>query len=45
MIRLSRKEIIEELMRQGVHGLSRIKLECCQFEHHWEERMAHWHSE
>ena len=26
MIKLSRREIIEELIRQGVYGLSRIKL-------------------
>jgi hypothetical protein len=41
MFRLSRREIIEELMRQGVHGFSKIKFECRRFEHYWEERMAH----
>jgi hypothetical protein len=41
MIKLSRREIIEELMRQGVHGLSRIKNECRRFEIYWEERVAH----
>ncbi len=40
MIKLSRREIIEELMRQGVHGLSRMKFECRRFESYWEERMA-----
>jgi hypothetical protein len=40
MIRLSRREIIEELVRQGIHGLSRIKSECRRFEHYWKERMA-----
>ena len=40
MIKLSRREIIEELMRQGVHGLSRMKSECRRFESYWEERMA-----
>jgi hypothetical protein len=40
MIKLSRKEIIEELVRQGIHGLSRIKFECRRFEHYWEDRMA-----
>jgi hypothetical protein len=38
MIRLSRKEIIEELIRQGLHGLSRIKAECHRFERYWETR-------
>jgi hypothetical protein len=38
---LSRREIIEELMRQGVRGLSRIKIECCRFESYWENRMGH----
>jgi hypothetical protein len=41
MIKLSRREIIEELKRQGVHGLSKIKIECRRFESYWEERMAH----
>jgi hypothetical protein len=41
MFRLSRREIIEELIRQGVNGLSRIKSECRRFESYWEERMAH----
>jgi hypothetical protein len=40
MIRLSRKEIIEELVRQGVYGLSRIKFECRRFERYWETRVA-----
>lgn len=40
MIRLSRKEIIEELVRQGIHGLSRINSECRSFERYWEDRMA-----
>ena len=41
MIKLSCREIIEELMRRGVYGLSRIKFECRRFESYWEERMAH----
>ena len=40
MFRWSRREIIEELMRQGVHGLSRIKLECRWVGHFWEVRMS-----
>jgi hypothetical protein len=45
MFRLSRREIIEELMRQGVHGSSRIISECRRFERYWEARMAHRHAE
>lgn len=40
MIRLSRKEILEELVRQGVHGLARMKSECRRFERYWELRVA-----
>jgi hypothetical protein len=35
---LSRREIIEELMRQGLNSLSRIKSECRRFEEFWEAR-------
>ncbi len=40
MFKLSRREIIEGLMRQGVYGLSRIKSECRRFERYWEDRIA-----
>jgi hypothetical protein len=36
---LSRREIIEELKRQGVQGLSRIKSECRRFERYWLARV------
>lgn len=38
--RLSRREIIEELVRLGVRGLWRIKTEYRSFERYWEARMA-----
>jgi len=40
MFRLSRREIIDALMRQGMHGLSRIKSECRRFESYWETHMS-----
>jgi len=40
MFSLSRREIIEELIRQGVYGLSRIKSECRRFERYWETSTA-----
>lgn len=39
MIRLSRKEIIEELVRQVIHGFLRIKYECRRFERYRETRV------
>ena len=44
MFRLSRREILEELMRQGVYGLSRIKSECRRFECYWKTRATTWHT-
>lgn len=38
MFRLSRREILEELIRLGVYGLSQIKHECRRFECNWETR-------
>jgi hypothetical protein len=40
LFRLSRREVLEELVRQGLYGLSRIKSECLSYEHYWETRMA-----
>jgi hypothetical protein len=36
MFRLSRREILEQLVRLGVRGLSRIKTDCRDFERYWE---------
>jgi len=36
MLRLNRREILEELIRMGVYGLSRIKSECRRFEYYWD---------
>lgn len=38
MCDLSRREIIEELVRQGLCNLSRIKSECRRFERYWATR-------
>jgi hypothetical protein len=40
MQRLTRKEILKALKRQGIHGLSRIKDETRRFERYWEMRVA-----
>ena len=44
MFRLSRREIFEELTRQGVYGLSWIKPECRRFECYWETRTTACHT-
>jgi hypothetical protein len=44
MFRLSRREILEELIRQGVYGLTRIKSECRWFECYWETRATACHT-
>lgn len=36
MFRLSRREILEQLVRLGVHGLSRLKDDCRKFERYWD---------
>jgi hypothetical protein len=38
--RLRRREVLEELLRQGVCRLSKIKSECRRFELYWETRIA-----
>jgi hypothetical protein len=37
-VKLSRREIIEELKRQGLYGITKIKAECRRFERYWEAR-------
>lgn len=38
MIRLNRREILESLVRQGVHGMEKLKKDCRRFERYWEAR-------
>ena len=38
--KLSRREIMEALVRQGVRGLRRIRSGCRSFERCWEARIA-----
>lgn len=38
MIKLDRREILESLIRQGVHGIDRLKRDCRQYERYWEAR-------
>jgi hypothetical protein len=39
-LKLSRREILEALKRQGVYGVSRIKSECHKVERFFEERIT-----
>ena len=38
MYSLSRREILECLVRQGLTEISRMKSECRRFEQYWQER-------
>ena len=40
MQRLTRREILKALKRQGIYGLSRIKAETRRFERYWDKRIV-----